>query len=245
MGRQTGRFNDDETVRRRSGWMIPVSVFAVTFALSALILLYYLAPSAGLFEEQAAPTSRSDNVAISVAGRPFRIPANYLIYDSARTGGERSEIAVFALLPDLSGWSNWAADEFASNAADSRIAYLTIHKDRHGLKEADKLARVYLDYVANRGGSEGPYGLRQYAFRPDIGYRNEDLFVGQTKTGPVVLRCVKLTPEVPSPSCLRETLLAPGVSLSLRFKRAHLEDWQDLAAKTDKLLADFRKPAGK
>ena len=245
MGRQTGRFNDDETVRKRSGWIIPVSVFAVTFVLSALILLYYLAPSAGLFEEQAAPTSRSDIVAISVAGRPFRIPANYLIYDSARTGGERSEIAVFALLPDLSGWSNWAADEFASNAADSRIAYLTIHKDRHGLKEADKLARVYLDYVANRGGSEGPYGLRQYAFRPDIGYRNEDLFVGQTAAGPVVLRCVKLTPEVPSPSCLRETLLAPGVSLSLRFKRAHLEDWRDIAAKTDKLMADFRKSAGK
>ena len=94
MGRQTGRFNDDETVRKRSGWIIPVSVFAVTFALSALILLYYLAPSAGLFEEQAAPTSRSDIVALSVAGRPFRIPANYLIYDSARTGGERSEIAV-------------------------------------------------------------------------------------------------------------------------------------------------------
>jgi hypothetical protein len=247
MGRQTGRFNDDdETVRKRSGWLIPVSVFAVTFVLSALILLFYLAPNGpGLFEEQAAPTSRSDIVTLSVAGRPFAIPANYLIYDSARTGGERKEIALFALLPDLSGWSNWAADEFASNTAESRVAYLTIHKEQHGLKESDKLARVYLDYVADRKGGEGPYGLRQYVFRPDIGYRSEDLFVGQTAAGPVVLRCVKLTPEVPSPSCLRETLLAPGVSLSLRFKRAHLEDWQDVAAKTDKLMAAFRKPAGK
>jgi hypothetical protein len=240
------RLNDDETVRKRSGWLIPLTVFGVTFVLSAMILLLYLAPSApGLFEEQAAPTSRSDSVPLSVAGRPFHIPANYLIYDSARTGGERVEIALFALLPDFSGWSNWAADEFSSNAADSRVAYLTIHKQRIGLKEADKLARVYFDYVADRHGSEGPYGLRQYGFRADTGYRNEDLFVGQTETGPVVLRCVKLSPEVPSPSCLRETLVAPGVSLTLRFKRAHLEDWHDITARTDKLIADFRKPAGK
>jgi hypothetical protein len=241
-----GRLNDDKTVRRRSGWLIPLSLFAVTFVLSAVMLLYYLAPRGdSLFNEQTTPTSRSDVVALSVNGRPFRIPANYLMYDSARTGGERPEIAVFALLPDLSGWSNWAADEFAGNTADSRVVYLTIHKDKLGLKEADKLARVYNDYLADRRGIEGPYGLRQYAFRQDTGYRSEDLFVGQTNAGPVVLRCVKLSPEVPSPSCLRETLLAPGVSLAMRFKRSHLAEWRDLTAATDKLIANFRKPAGK
>ncbi len=241
-----GRLNDDETVRRRSGWLIPLSFFGVTFVLSAVMLLYYLAPRGdSLFNEQAAPTSRSDVVAVSVSGRPFRIPANYLMYGSARTGGERPEIAIFALLPDFSGWSNWAADEFASNAVDSRVVYLTIHKDKLGLNEADKLARVYNDYLADRRGAEGPYGLRQYVFRQNTGYRNEDLLVGQTDAGPVVLRCVKLSPEVPSPSCLRETALAPGVSLTMRFKRAHLAEWRDITAATDKLIAGFRKPAGK
>jgi hypothetical protein len=205
-----------------------------------------LAPrSDDLFNEQAAPTSRSDAIALSVSGRPFRIPANYLMYDSARTGGERPEIAIFALLPDFSGWSNWAADEFAGNTADSRVVYLTIHKNKLGLKEADKLARVYNDYLADRRGTDGPYGLRQYAFRQDTGYRGEDLFIGPSDAGPVVLRCVKLSPAVPSPSCLRETLLAPGVSLATRFKRARLAEWRDIAAKTDKLIASFRKPAGK
>lgn len=241
-----GRLNDDETVRRHSGWTIPLSLFAVTAALSAGLLLYYLRPSApSLFKEQAAPTSRSDLVALSVNGRPFRIPANYLMYDSARTGGEHREIALFALLPDLSGWSNWAADEFAGNTPDSRVVYLTIRQDRLGLKEADKLARVYSDYVADRRGTDGPYGLRQYAFRADSGYRSDDLFVGQTEAGPVLLRCVKVAPEVPSPSCLRETLVAPGVSLAIRFKRAHLSEWRDIAARTDKLIANFRPSARK
>ena len=244
MGRQAGRYDDDETVRRRSGWLIPLIVFALTAALSAGLMLYYLRPPS-LGAEPTVPTSRSDTVAVSVSGRPFNIPANYLMYDSTRTGGEKPEIAIFALLPDLSGWSNWAADEFTSNAPDSRVVYLTLHQDRLGLKETDKLARVYQDYFADRRGFAGPYGLHQYAFRTDTGYRAEDLFVGQSPAGPVVLRCVKQSDAVPSPSCLRETLVAPGVALSLRFKRAHLEDWQDITAKTDKLIAGFIVPVRK
>lgn len=240
MQRHMSRMNDDETVRKRSGWILPLGIFGVTFVLSALVLLLYLAPTASNpFNEEAAPTSRSDSVALSVGGHPLRVPANYLIFDSTRTGGERKEAALFALIPDFRGWSNWAADEFASNAPDSRVAYLTLRIDQAGLKEADKLKRVYFEHVTDKTGSEGPYGLRQYAFRKDTGYRSEDLFVGTTPSGPVVLRCVQPSPEVPSPSCLRETLLAPGLSVSLRFKRAHLENWLTITAKADALADSF------
>ncbi len=236
--------DDDETVRKRSGWLIPLGVFVVTFVLSAMFLLLYLAPSApSLFEEQIAPTSRSDQITVRVGGTPFRIPANYLMYASARQGGEHAEIELFALLPDMSGWSNWATDEFASNAPDSRVVFLTIHKDKLGLSEADKLKRVYFDYLADRRGNAGPVELRQFTFRQDNGYRAEDLFVGQTEKGPIVLRCVRASHDVPSPSCLRETLLAHGVGLSYRFKRAHLSDWREISANIDKLIASFEKPA--
>lgn len=233
------RLNDDETVRRRSGWLIPLSVFGVTFALSTAFLVYYLAPSRdSLRHETASPTSRADLVETSVGARPLRIAANYLIYESARKGGPRDEIALFALLPDLTGWSNWAADDFASNDANSKVVYLTV-KAKQSLSEADKLKRVWPDYIVDRNGTDGPHGLRQYAFRADSGYRNEDLFVGQTDAGPVVLRCVRLASDVPSPNCLREKPLASGVSLTLRFKRAHLADWRDITAKADRLIASF------
>ncbi len=239
-----GRLNDDETVRRRSGWLIPLSVFGVTFVLSGVLLLFYLAPRGNtLFHEQAEPSSRSDLVALTVGGVALRIPANYLMYDSARTGGVRNDVALFALLPDLSGWSNWAADAFASNAEDSDVVYLTI-KAKPSLSEADKLKRVWPDYLVDRLGSDGPFGLHHYAFRQDTGYRSEELFVGATTSGPVVLRCVKQSPQVPSPSCLRETQLTRGVTLSVRFKRVHLDAWRDITAKIDKLVASFRKPGG-
>jgi hypothetical protein len=238
--------DDDEIVRKRSGWLIPLGVFAVTSILSAMFLLLYLAPSApSLFDEQVVPTSRSDPIALRVGGHRFQIPANYLLYASARQGGEHAEIELFALLPEMGGWSNWAADDFSSNAPDSRVVYLTIHKDKLGLSEADKLKRVYFDYVSNRQGTPGPFGLRQFAFRQDSGYRDEDLFVGEGGRGPVVLRCVRLSRQVPSPSCLRETIVARGVGLSYRFKRTHLSSWQEIAANTDRLIASFEIPHGR
>lgn len=232
--------DDDETIRKRSGWVIPLTVFIVTLGLSAIFLALYLAPSGpGLFGKQISPTSRSDIISLSVGGRPFRIPANYLLYADARQGGMQKETELFALLPGLTGWSNWNAEAFASNAADSKVVYLTIHLDRASMSEADKLSRVYLDYVLERQGQPGPFGLRQYRFREDTGYRNEDLFVGTSEKGPVVMRCVQASREVSSPSCLRESLIAPGVALSYRFKREQLPQWREIAAKVDKLMASF------
>ncbi len=77
-------------------------------------------------------------------------------------------------------------------------------------------------YVTKAQGQPGPFGLTQYTFREDSGYRREDLFVGTIGKDPVVLRCVRFSPEVPSPSCLRDMPIAHAVALSYRFKRAHL-----------------------
>jgi len=235
--------DDDETIRKRSGWWIPLGVFVVTFALSAIILLVYLAPNApNLFEEQVSPTSRGDIIALQVHGRKFRIPANYLQFESLRQGGARREIALFAILPDMNGWSNWEGQTFAGNAPDSPVIYMLIRDEKVNLSEADRLKRVYFGYVTNPRGEPGEFGLQHYTFRQDSGYHAEDLFVGDTPSGPMVLRCVRLSPDVPSPSCLRDMSLAPGVSVSYRFKRAHLAQWREIGEGVDKLLASFQRP---
>jgi hypothetical protein len=97
-----------------------------------------------------------------------------------------------------------------------------------------------MSYVTNPQGTPGPYDLTQYSFRDDSGYRNEDLFVGQTASGPVVLRCVRLSAEVPSPSCLRDLPIAHAVSLSYRFKREHLARWREISDGVARLIANFK-----
>jgi hypothetical protein len=51
---------------------------------------------------------------------------------------------------------------------------------------------------------------------------------------------VRFSPQVPSPSCLRDLRLGNGVTLSYRFKRANLGRWQEIAQGVDKLVRSFR-----
>lgn len=232
--------DNDGTVKQRSGWLIPIAVFVVTAGLSAIILLFYLAPTPTSFiEEHAAPTSRTDKVALSVNGLKFDVPANYIKFASARQGGPRKEVALFTTFPDFEGYSDSNASDFSDNAADSPVIFLLLREEQYKISEADRLQRVYMSYITNPAGKPGPFGLTQYVFRDDSGYHGEDLFVGQDDGKPVVLRCVRFSAQVPSPSCLRDIRLGHDVALSYRFKRAQLGHWADIIHGVDKLIASF------
>jgi hypothetical protein len=237
------RDDDRDTVKQRSGWLIPAAVFVVTAALSALFLLYYLAPTPNSFiEEHPVPTSRTDPIALSVEKLKLVIPANYILYSSTRQGGPRKEVALAAKLPDFHGYSDWYASTFTDFSADSQIVYLLVREDALNISEADRLKRIYLSYVVDPAGQPGPFGLTQYSFRDDSGYHGEDLFVGEAAKGLVVLRCVRFGPQVPSPSCLRDMRLGHHVALTYRFKRAHLAQWHEIADGVDTLMGSFVRP---
>jgi hypothetical protein len=237
--------NFDDTIRRRSGWLIPVGVFAVTAVLSAMVLLFYLAPTpASFIEEHPAPTSRTDPIRITVSGIAFTIPANYILYKSARQGGARKEVALATILPDFKGYSDWESATFAGDAADSPVIYLLIREEPLNLSEAERLQRIYMNFVSDTSGKPGPFDLTEYEFRDDSGYHREDLFVGGTADKPVVLRCDRFSQQVHSPFCLREMMVKRGVAVSYRFKRAHLADWRAIADGIDTLVRSFRAHAG-
>ena len=84
------------------------------------------------------------------------------------------------------------------------MVYILIREEQLNLNEAERLKRIYLNYVTDPAGKRGPFGLTQYTFRDDSGYRAEDLFVGERSDGPVVMRCWRFSQDVPSPSCLRD-----------------------------------------
>jgi len=225
--------------KQRSGWLIPLGVFLVTAVLTGLVLLYYLSPTPSeLIEEQAAPTDSSALVALTVGRQGFHIPANYIPFASARKGGTLDELTLVALLPDLQGYATGEAQAFADNSAESRVVNFTI-RNQAILAERDRMARIYLPQVQNRDGTPGPYELTQYAFRADSGYRDEEMFVGDTDKGPMVLRCTKPAPDAVAPSCLRDMPLGPNLALSYRFKRAHLPDWREIDSSVRALIGAF------
>jgi hypothetical protein len=237
----TGREGSaEDTFKQRSGWLIPLAVFAVTAVLSALVLLYYLAPTpSSLIEERQSPTSHTDPVHLTVGGLALTVPANYLLYNSARRGGERRQVELFAKYPGFRGYSDWESQAFNGNGPDSPIVYMLIRNEPFSLGEAERLKRIYLSYVADPRGAPGPFGLTQYMFRDDSGYRREDLYVGEPGGRTVVMRCVRYSQDVPSPSCLRDVRLSNTVVLSYRFKRAQLVGWQAIADGVSGLIQSF------
>lgn len=234
----------DDTIRQRSGWLIPVGVFSVTAVLSAMVLLFYLAPTpASFIEEHPAPTSRTDLVAISIHGVAFTIPANYILYKSARQGGSKDHVALAALYPEFRGYTDWESQTFAGDGADSPVVYLLIREEPLNITEAERLKRIYRNFIADQAGKPGPFELTQYGFRDNSGYRNEDLFVGGTADNPVVLRCDRFSQQVRSPFCIRDMPLKRGVAVSYRFKRGLLSNWRQIATDVDQLIQTFREHA--
>lgn len=237
----SGNRSGDDTVTQRSGWLIPLAVFVITAILSILFLLFYLFPRpTSLIEESQSFTPRADLVRLSVGGLSLEIPANYLLYASARQGGPRRQVDLFAKYPDFSGYSDWESRIFAGSGTDSPIIYMLIREDPFNLTEVSRLKRVYLSYVVSAAGKSGPFGLLEYAFREDSAYRGEDLFVGWSNHQVVVMRCERLSLEDPSPSCLRDMQLSKGAALTYRFKRSHLANWHEIADGARMLVVSFQ-----
>jgi hypothetical protein len=224
-------------IHQHSGWLIPLGVAGVIAALCAAFLLYYLRPTPGALRDNR-PTAEATVVDIHVHGLRLHVPARYIASRAARTGGVLDQVSLFAALPDMRGYSDMEAPLFAGNSADSPIVRLLIRADRNGLDAQSRLNRVYMPYIADAKGQTAPFELTRYAFRSDSGYGRDDLFVG--KDG--ALLCELPAQDVPSPNCLAvDRTIAPGVSLSYRFKRAQLARWQRIIAGVDQLMAEFRK----
>jgi hypothetical protein len=238
MVRARGHFGG--LAKHRSGWFAPAIAFFVTACLSAVVFAYYFAPGPpGLGEELPEPTDATRPVALMIGSTRFRIPANYVLLTSARRGGTLSEVALAAMLPRLEGYSLSTAKEFAGNTADSPIINLKIRGERAPLPESERLDRIYRFQVEDQQGEREADGLMRFTFRPDSGYRGQELFAGAIDGQPMVILCDRSAPDTPSPNCLRDIPYGEGLGLSYRFKRAHLARWREIDDTVKELLRGF------
>ncbi len=236
---QTG--NEGAEIRQHSGWLIPLGLAGVVLLLCGVVLLYDLRPGTGLFRNNA-PTADASSVRLSVRGVNFQVPANYLTSRATRRGGDLDVLALSALLPDMRGYSAEDAPLFASNDPDSPVVHLVLRGDTNRLSAADRLARIYQPYLADPQGSAGSFGLRHFTFRADTGYERNDLYAGNTESGLLLLLCERPAQDLPSPNCLAiDRPVAPGVTLSYRFKRSQLSGWRNISAGVDRLAAKFMR----
>ncbi len=233
--------NEQAEIHQHSGWLIPLGLALVILALCGAFLLYDLRPGTGLFRNNG-PTADASAVQVSVRGVKFTIPGNYLDARTSRRGGDLDVMTMSALLPDMRGYSAGDSGLFLNNAPDSPVVHMILRGDTNNLTTADRLERIYMPYIADPQGATAQFGLTRYIFRDGTGYERNDLYVGSSGKGQLLLLCERPAQDLPSPNCLAiDRPVAPGVTLSYRFKRAQLSRWRDIAGGVDRLVAKFMK----
>jgi hypothetical protein len=235
----------DNPVRRRAGragWLVPLGVFVVVAGMTGAVLGYFrLGPTTNLFRERPAPTDSTSPVAVTVGEARFHIPANYLLYASARRGGIVRSLDMIALLPDLQGYSLETAQEFAAGDAASRVLNFTLREEMRPPADQIRFEETWLPLLTTESGESGPFNLMRYEFRADAGraYRDKELLVGNTSGGLALLLCTTEETEVTAPSCEGDAQVGDDLALIYRFKRTQLDRWRDIDAGLRALTGAF------
>jgi hypothetical protein len=229
-----GRGHKQE-LHRHSGWWFPAVFLLAVLTLCGLLLGWYLRP--GL--RSASPTRQSHTLGVSIGGVFFTIPANY--FETQDTASERKNVTLMALFPSWRGYADADAGLFADNAPDSPLIRLSLRADSNGLDGHARLERIYRPHLTDPKGTKASFGLTRYSFLGGSGYRDYELFAGETAKDQELLLCERATSQFSSPNCLAvDRPLAPNVSFSYRFKRSYLARWREISTGVEKLLTKFR-----
>lgn len=232
-----------EEVTERPAWVYPVLLAASVVTASAIVLFMLVGPKdiTGSLPEGTASASPIDVV---IGGMPLRVPANYTQFPRDRAGGALPSISLYVALPKFTPYTRRAHDRFFDNAPNSPIVFFELRGAPPPLSEAERLDAIYMPYVVEGSGSEGPAGLIRREFTDSSPFAGEDLFIGKDRQGAtVIIRCSRRGGLVPSPNCWRDTVLADGLAISYRFKRPYLQYWEGIDRGLRTLVERFRNAA--
>lgn len=240
MARQSG----GELVHERPAWILPALVAFAVLVLSGVFLYYYFGPTTGeILGKDPRSSAATRRIEAIVGGTRFLIPENYTRYPSQRSGGVQPEIDMHALLPDFAPYTPDREDEFADNSASSPAIFFTLQPSENMLPAERRLKEVYSRYLVSAKPERDETGLEKFSFKPDSGYKDQDLLVGTDSDGRLVLlTCQQKTDLNESPNCTRTLLLTQSLSLTYRYKRAHLPEWRRIDELMIRLVTSFEAP---
>ncbi|WP_321502769.1 hypothetical protein [Breoghania sp.] len=185
-------------------------------------------------------------VSLSLAGRTFQVPANYIADAAQRQGGQLTRLDIAARLPSLAGFDAAHAPLFRS---ETDLVRLWLEETATPAAGAGQ-ARSDRSNLANEADFRpGVYpvagGLFARAFTASSAYASEEIVYDATglrgkRTTPYAARCEKW--NVSEATCLRRVPLAKGLTLTYRFPREKLANWEQLDRSVVQLVQGFIKP---
>lgn len=166
---------------------------------------------------------------IIIGKNAISAPANTIRFDRQRRDGIADRLDLYLRWPQLDGYSNAARDDFNHARGARNILFLSFEERVMSRDMSGRLEPIYASMLV-RPGQAGPGGTTLYAFDEKSGYLNEVLAVAALPDGDAfVARCLvgESAAESLAP-CERDIHVGDNLSLSYRFPRELLGDWQKL-----------------
>jgi hypothetical protein len=227
--------------------LLPIALFAVLVAGTVAFVSYELWPS---WPTAAVPLN-APAIPVTVAGVLFNVPPAAIRASVQRHPGAHERIDLVFVWPSLTppdGDSDIAtpvgakSDEVPARPSTDDRLFITIAGLGAVLPPAARLRTIYPRYIEAQA-TAGPDGLAIVAFRVGTPYEGEDLVYFADQPEQFFARCSRAMRNVPG-TCIHERLL-DAAEITLRFPRQWLQqDWRNVAAGFDRLIAQLHTPSG-
>jgi hypothetical protein len=207
----------------------------VFYAFAALALLSIAISVGGKwFGRSIAMAGYTDDATIHevvIGNNVIAVPANFIRFDQARRDGIASRLDLYLRYPQMDGYSEAARDDFNHTGATRNILFLSFEPQMMSREMSGRFAPIYSALITQPG-IAGPGGTTVYGFNEKSGYLNEVLVVAKRPgKAPFVARCLSgpSADESLAP-CERDIHVGEDLSLTYRFPKEFLGDWQALDA---------------
>ena len=232
-------FTGEET-RHPILWFLLGSFILIVLPLMGT-LYYYFGPSLKSFiqpEERQSVSIKA--IHLRVGQSWFKIPSNYLRFRNLHRGGDVKKLSIYVRWPEMTGYSLQSREEFNNRSANSQIIYITITAPKHVWSASKRLDDIYPVYFEGEA-KKGPYGLTKRRFKPNSGYKDDDLFYAREKRGLYLVHCKANLSTLAPPDCYRDIVLAGNTLIQYRFRRSMLKDWRAIDRDIMHLIGRFRR----
>lgn len=167
-------------------------------------------------------------------------PANMIRFERARADGVARRLDLYMRWPSMDGYSRETRNDFNHVGGSRRIIFVSLEERMMSRDMSDRFAPIYSTLI-ERPGMPGPGRTTLYRLPAKAGYVDEELAVAaQPGRNPFVARCLTGASAAESLApCERDVHVGRGLSLSYRFPRELLGQWEKLDAALMKQAGDM------
>ncbi len=220
--------------RRRSGGHNPLAAPLLAFAGAVLIAAAYIAYVLWPRWPQTQVSLNAPSLPIVIAGVTFNIEPAAIREAIARHPGTQERIDLSYLWPSLVPPDPAAKSTVGNPLNLNERLFVTIASGGATLPLIQRVQKIYPRYLVPEP-TAGPDGLTLRGFRDGTPYQGEELVFEQVQPEHFLARCSR-TGVTNSGVCLLERRIE-NADITFRFPRDWLNNWKNIAAGIDLLLA--------